>query len=235
MNWIEIASVAVGSGVIGFSGFKAFSSVPEAYRGIKTTLGKAVRDKETGEAIIFQPGGKWMWPYFQTMNTLRIQGNILHYENLTITLKNNLTYSFDAFITYDVIDEPKWIEHILFKNESPDLFVGNHFLKTIQKILHKSEELDVKNASARLKKELSPILEESGFIVQDCEIMLFTETAVSQFLRGVDYRIQKALEYKDQIDGNVLCAALGVNAVVTINNDNQVLSIPLPSADQVLE
>lgn len=225
MDWIGIASVVAGTGFAGFSGFKAFSSVPEAHKGIRTTLGKAVRDKKTGKAKIFDPGGKWMWPFVQSMNNLRMRGNILHYENLTITLKNNLTYSFDAFITYDVIDDPEWIEHILFKLENPDLFVGNHFLKTIQRVLHKSEELDVKNASTRLRKEISPILESNGFVVQDCEIMLFTETSVSQFLRGVDYRIQKALEYKDQIDTNVLCAALGVNAVVTINNEKEELTL----------
>lgn len=217
-----LASVVGGGGAI-FSGFKAFSTVTEAERGVKTTFGKAKRDKKTGKIKMYGPGGKWMFPFVQKMPTLRMKGNILHYENLMITLKEKLTYKFNAFITYDVKDDPDAVEHIMFNLEDRDLFVGNHFLKTIQKILHKSEELDLKNASSRLKKEMTSILDANGWEVRDCEIMMFAETSVSQFLRGVDYRISKALEYKDQLSSNILCAALGVNAVVTIDEEDKEL------------
>ena len=220
-NLLYILASIVGTGGALFSGFKAFSSITENERGVRTFLGKAKRDKETGKVVVYQPGGKWMLPFLHQMVKLRIKGNLITYENLTITLKNNLTYKFNAFITYDVKDDPDAIEHILFNEEDRDHFVGNHFLKSIQKVLHKTEELDLKTASARLMKEVSPRLEEKGWTVTDCDIMLFAETAVSQFLRGVDYRIQKALEYQDQLSPKLLCAALGVSAVVTVDDEDK--------------
>lgn len=221
MDLSLIVASIIGGGFSIFSGIQAFSTVHEAEKGIKTTLGKAQRDKKTGKPIIYEPGGKWMWPFFQKVETLRMRGNIVNHVNLSITLKNNLTYKFNAFITYDVKDDPDCIYHILFNLEERDLFVENQFMKAIQKVLHRSEELDVKSASARLKKEMVPVMEENGWIVLDCDIMLFTETPVSQFLRGVDYRIQKALEYKDLLPNNLLCAALGVNAVVTVEDEDK--------------
>lgn len=213
-----IASV-LGGGTGIFSAFKAYSNVEEGHKSVRTTWGKAVRDKKTGLPKIYEPGGKWMWPFAQKMNNLRMSGNIVTLENLSITLKNNLTYNFDAFITYDVKDDPQSIFNILFILENRDVFVENQFKKMIQKVLHRSEELDVKAASSRIKKEMSLVLDESGWIVTDCDIMLFTETSVSQFLRGVDYRIQKAIEFKDQLPNNLLCSALGVNAVVNVQDD----------------
>lgn len=225
MDWVYIlGSLATAGGAI-FSGFKAFSTIKEAEKGVRTTWGKAQRNKVTGEVVVHDPGGKWMWPFAQKMDTLRTKGNFVSYDNLSITLKNNLTYKFNAFITYDVIEEPHWIEHILYKLEDRDLFVGNHFMRAIQNVLHRSEELDVKNASARLKKAMEPILSANGWVVQDCEIMMFTETPVSQFLRGVDYRIQKAIEYKDILPVSLLCSALGVNSVVTVEEEEKEFTI----------
>ena len=212
-----LASIIGGGGAI-FSGFKAFSSIPEGYKGVKTTWGKASRNEDTGEIIVWEPGGKWIWPWRQEVESLRMEGNFVEHRDLSITLKNNLTYKFHAFVTYDVKDDPASIEHILFKMENRDLFVENQFMKIIHKVLHKSEELDVKNQSNRLRREMSVIMEENGWIVTDCDIMLFTETPVSQFLRGVDYRIQKAIEYKDQLPQALLCSALGVNSVVTVDD-----------------
>ena len=214
-----IASVLSGGTAI-FSGFKAFSSVQEAHKSIRTRFGKAKRYKKgpnKGEVIIYGPGGTWMFPFVDKMNPVRMKGNITNYKDLSITLKNNLTYKFEAFITYDVIDETDWIYHVAFNLENFESTIGNQFLTAIQKILYKSEELDIKNAAARLKKEISPVAEENGFLIKDCEIMLFTETPTSQFLRGVDYRLAKAVEYQHILPSNILCAALGVNAVVTVD------------------
>jgi regulator of protease activity HflC (stomatin/prohibitin superfamily) len=215
MDWtLILATIAGSSGAI-LSGLKAYSTVKEGERGVLLTFGKAQRD-EYGDVVVYEPGGRWIWPWAQKMDTLRVQKNIISYEGLTITLKNNLTYKFNAMLVYDVIEEPKWIEHILYKMEDRDSYVGVYFMQAIQKVLHRSEELDIKNASNRLKKELSIILEANGWRIEDIDVTLFTETPISQFLRGTDYRISKALEYKDQLPDNVLCAALGVNAVVTV-------------------
>lgn len=216
MDWTTVILGTAGTFVTVFSGIKAFTFVNEAEIGVKTRYGRAIRDKETNEIILIKPGGRWLLPFAEKIEKLRVSGNIVNLKNMTITLKNNLTYSFSGYVMYDVVVTPEVIEKILFRQENRDIVVENLFQKAIQKELHRSDELDVQASSIKIRRALTSAMEELGWIVTDCAIVMFTETPTSQFLRGVDYRIQKALEYKDELPENILCAALGVNAVVTI-------------------
>jgi regulator of protease activity HflC (stomatin/prohibitin superfamily) len=224
MDWSLILASILGGGLTIFSGFKAYSSIKEGEVGVKLNWGKAARD-EHGEIILHYPGVRWLIPYKQKMETLRIKKNIITLTDLTITLKNNLTYKFEAFLFYDTICNPKNVENILFYMEDRDIYVENNFKKAIQKVLHKSEELDIKNASSRLKRELEPILIANGWTIDDVDIVLFAETPTSQLLRGIDYRIEKALEYQDQLNPQILSAALGANAFIPIESHDSEVEI----------
>lgn len=225
MDWSLILASILGGGATIFSGIRAFSAVHEGWVGVKLAWGKAERNKETGEINLYGPGVKWLIPFKEKMQTVQIKKNMIHLDDLTITLKNNLTYKFEAAIIYDVINEPKHIENIMFLMESPDLFVELCFKKAIQKVLHKSEELDINKASSNLMKELKPVLLENGWIIRDVDIMLFAETVASQVLRGVDYRIEKALEYQDQLSPQLLAAAMGVSAMIPIEPEDNLLEL----------
>jgi len=209
MDWAYILASAGGI----FSGFKAVTFVREGERGILLTFGKAKRSKD-GKVKLWGPGFRPMIPFVQRVEKIHMQKNTLNFPNFTVTLKNNLSYIFSGYIVYHIMDTPDWVEHALFRLEDVDAFVTVNFEQAVQKVMWKMDELELDGVDDKLLTQVNRILKKNGIEAEQCGVTGLTETPVSQSFRGVDYRIQKALEFKDQLSECILAAAIGATPTV---------------------
>lgn len=209
-DWAYLLAAAGGI----WSGVKSVSFVAEGERGILLTFGKARRQPD-GTVRVFGPGFRPIIPFAQRIAKTHMQKNTLWFENLQVTLGNNLSYTFDAYVSYHIIDEPQWIEHVLFTLEDSVEFVGVKFRTIVQESLWNANPDDVMDIANKLKREVGKRLRTDGIQVDECGISSFAETLVSQTFRGIDYRIEKALEFQGQLPTAVLSAALGAMSTVS--------------------
>lgn len=204
--------LAAGGGL--WSGIKSVSFVAEGERGVLLTFGKARREAD-GKIRVFGPGFRPLIPFAQRIVKTHMQKNTLWFENLQVTLGNGLSYTFDAYISYHIKDDPQWIEHVLFTLEDAVEFVGVKFRTIIQESLWGASPDEVPVIADKLQKAVERQLRSDGIKIDECGISSFAETSVSQMFRGIDYRIGKAIEYQDALPSCVLAAALGATATVS--------------------
>lgn len=210
-EWLAYMVAAAG-GI--WSGIKTVSFVSEGELGVLLTFGKAARDKETGEVRILKPGFRALIPFAQRIVKIHIQKNTLWFENLMVTMGNNLTYTFDAYISYHIDHSPAKIEHVLFTLEDVVEFVGVTYRTEIQSLLWKHGDADMQTIAKKIKVNISKKLEADGILVDDCGISSFAETPVSQGLRGIDYKMDKIREHIGKMPDCVLVAAIGAMPTV---------------------
>lgn len=201
-----------------FSGAKAISIVSEGERGILLTLGKASRTS-TGEVKVYGPSNfRLIIPFVQRIKKTHIRKNTMEITNLTVTFGDNISYHFNAFILYHVVNTPKDIEKVLIDLEDPKEFVSLNFSKAVQEAMYKYNDpyspTFFEKVSKKIKEKVEKVLMDNGFEIEDCGISSFVETPVSQALRGVDYRIAKAIEFAGQLPNNILAAAIGATPII---------------------
>lgn len=202
-----------------FGGAKSLSStVKEGELGVKTTFGKASRGRD-GKVIVVGPKKiPFLIPFVQKFVKTHIKGNTQHLPDMRVTLKNSLSYSFDAALEYDILDDPDHLENILFTLEDHLEFITLNFKQAIQTVLYKYDDTpdQMKELGLKIKKELTTLLGDNGFKIKSCGILNLSETATSQGSRSVDYRIQAAQNHLgvDRLPECVLMAALGSTPVV---------------------
>ena len=226
MDWqyilLTIASI--------FGGAKSLSStIREGEKGVKTTFGKASRTKDGKVKVLGPKKIPFVIPFVQKFEKTHIKSNTQHLPDMRITLKNTLSYTFDASVEYDILDDPDHLENVLFVLEDHLEFVTLNFKIAIQTVLYQYDSAPekMKSVGADIKKELTTLLGDHGFKVIRCGIINLSETATSQGSRSVDYRIQAAQNHLgvDKLPDCVLMAALGSTPVVGMNdckNDNEI-------------
>lgn len=230
MAW-DIAYILGSLGAVGGI-FKSLSStIQEGELGCKTTFGKASRHKKgplKGKIKVMSPTKMpFVIPFAQKLNRIHIEDNTTHLPNMRITLKNSLSYTFDASVSFDVLTEPEQIESILFKIEDWDEFLVLRFKEAIQNVLYGYDETPdaMREVGKDIKKELTKLIKEhcdtnkrpNPFKITNCGILNLSETATSQASRSVDYRIAAAMAHLgvDKLPDCVLAAALGATPVVS--------------------
>ncbi len=206
-----------------FGGAKSLSStIKEGEKGVKTTFGKASRTKDGKVKVIGPQKVPILLPFVQKFVKTHIKSNTQHLPDMRITLKNGLSYTFDASIEYDILDDPDHMENVLFVLEDHLEFITLNFKIAIQGVLYKYDETPekMKVVGADIKKELIALLGDNGFKVKTCGILNLSETPTSQGSRSVDYRIQAALDHLGvkKLPECVLMAALGSTPVVGMND-----------------
>lgn len=215
MDWSTILLTASGI----FGGAKSLSqTVLEGEMGVKTTFGKAHRGKD-GKVIVVGPQKvPILVPFVQKFVKTHIKSNTQHLPDMRITLKNTLSYTYDSFFSYDVLSDPDHLENVLFTLEDHLEFVTLNFKLAVQTVLYKYDDTpdQMKDVGEKIKKELTKLLGDNGFVVKTCGILNLSETPTSQGSRSVDYRIQAAKEHLgvEKLPECVLMAALGSTPVV---------------------
>lgn len=219
MDWGYMLMTAGGI----FGGAKSLSqTILEGEKGVKTTFGKAHRGKD-GKVIVVGPKKvPILIPFIQKFVKTHIKGNTQHLPDMRITLKNSLSYSFDAALEYDILDDPDHLENILFTLEDHLEFITLNFKQAIQTVLYKYDDTpaQMKEVGLKIKKELTVLLGDNGYNVKSCGILNLSETPTSQGSRSVDYRIQAAKDHLgvDKLPECVLMAALGSTPVVGMSD-----------------
>lgn len=219
MDWTYILASAAGI----FGGAKSLSSfIAEGEKGVKTTFGKASRGRD-GKVIVVGPKKvPILIPFVQKFVKTHIKDNTQHLPDMRITLKNTLSYTFDSFVNYSILDDPDHLENVLFTLEDHLEFITLNFKLAVQTVLYQYDDTPekMKVVGADIKKELTKLLGDSGFVVNSCGIINLSETATSQGSRSVDYRIQAAKDHLgvDKLPECVLMAALGSTPVVGMSD-----------------
>ena len=219
MDWGYIlASVA---GVMG--GAKALSAtIREGEKGVKVTFGKASRTKDGKVKVLGPKKIPFLIPFVLRFEKTHIKSNTQHLPDMRITLKNTLSYTFDASVDYDILDDPDHLENVLFVLEDHLEFVVLNFKIAIQTVLYQYDSAPekMKTVGADIKKELTALLGDNGFKVNRCGIINLSETPTSQGSRSVDYRIEAAQNHLgvEKLPECVLMAALGSTPVVGMDD-----------------
>ena len=109
-------------------------------------------------------------PFVQKFEKTHIKSNTQHLPDMRITLKNTLSYTFDASVEYDILDDPDHLENVLFVLEDHLEFVTLNFKIAIQTVLYQYDSAPekMKSVGADIKKELTTLLGDHGFKVIRC-------------------------------------------------------------------
>lgn len=227
MAWDWLTTGLLSGGGI-FSAIKSVNNViNEGERGILLTMGKAARHKKgtlKGKVKVYSPASfRVIIPFLQKFKKIHIKKNTHTIENLTVTFDDNLSYNFNASLFYHIPDDPDAIESVLTTVGEIEEFIALTFGIVVQDVMYRQTSADKVNLMTsladKIKRKVEIELKEHGFVVDKCGIYNFVETSVSQSLRGVDYRIQKALEHKGEMPNIVLAAAIGATPTVTACDD----------------
>lgn len=212
MNWIELLS-AVGTSGLAISKSGYFVKTGEI--GCVTTFGTVKRDKN-GKVKLIGSGFKFVIPFAQTILKVHTRKNTDSFENLFITLKNGISYKFNAYIVYHIMPNPDAIENVLFTLDNFKEFVQITFEKAIQQSLEGLSEINNTAINERLTNLIKPVLEKQGIDVDDCGLISFTATEQSQQLLGLKYKISIA-ENEANLDSGIMAAILGATPTVVTN------------------
>lgn len=219
MDWMYLIASAGGI----FGGVKSLSStVREGEKGIKTTFGKASRTRDGKVKVVGPQKVPILIPFVQKFVKTHIKDNTQHLPDMRITLKNTLSYTYDAFLTWDILDDPDHLEHVLFILEDHLEFITLNFKLAVQTVLYQYDDTPdkMKIVGNDIKRELTKLLGDNGFVIKTCGIINLSETATSQGSRSVDYRIQAAQNHLgvERLPECVLMAALGSTPVVGMSD-----------------
>lgn len=228
MSWEYIVLIVTSI----FGGIKSVgTTIREGELGCRTTFGKAQRVKKgahAGKIKVLSPTKlPFVIPFVQKINKVHIEDNTTHLPDMRITLKNSLSYTFDASVCFDIIVDPDCIETLLFKIEDWEEWFTLRFKEAIQNVLYGYDETPdmMKQVGKDIKKELAKLIKEhcdntsrpNPFKITNCGILNLSETATSQASRSVDYRIAAAVAHLnvEKLPDCVLAAALGATPVVS--------------------
>jgi hypothetical protein len=215
MDWIGLFSALAGSGVaVAKSGY--FVKTGEV--GAITTFG-SVKRGNNGKIILLNAGFKLVIPFAQSILKVHTRKNTDNFSGLFITLKNGISYKFNAYVVYHVIDEPDAIENVLFTLDDYKEFVQITFEKAIQQSLEGLTEINNTKINEKLTTLIKPVLRKQGIDVDDCGLISFTATEQSQHLLGLQYKINVAKEAI--LDNGIMAAILGATPTVVTNNSTQ--------------
>lgn len=184
-----------------------------------TTFGKAKRNSDGTVKLVHQ-GFKFIIPFVQTLDKVHTQKNSSLYNGLGVTLKNGISYSFNAFIVYHIKPTAFAIENVLFKLEDYEQYVSLMYEKVIQDVLQEVDTLDSKKFNKEIKDLLTPLLDKEGIELDDCGLVSFTATEVSQQLLGINYKLQ--LASTSTLPNNILAAAIGATPTVSVEKSIEV-------------
>lgn len=213
-----LTGIGTGVGAL-ISFFSSFKWVKEGELGVLTTFGKASRNND-GTVKLVQKGFKFIIPFIQTLDKVHTQKNTSLYSGLGVTLKNGISYSFNAFIVYHIKPTEFAIENVLFKLEDYEQYVSLMYEKVIQDVLQEVDQLDSKKFNQEIKDLLKPILSKEGIQLDDCGLVSFTATEVSQQLLGINYKLQ--LASTSNLPNNILAAAIGATPTVSVEKSIEV-------------
>jgi len=210
---MELLSVggALGSAIAAL--FKAGYFVKTGEVGAITTFGAVSRTKN-GEIKLLGPGFKMVIPFAQTIVKVHTRKRTENFSNWSITLKNGLSYTFDAYMVYHVKSDANSIENVLFSLENYQEYILTVFERAVQSSLQDLERIDNKEINEKLVASLKPILEREGVELDDCGLVSFTATEQSQQLLSINFKLDIA--EKSTLDKGVLSAILG--AIPTVNS-----------------
>ena len=209
---MELLSVggAVGSAILSI--FKAGYFVKTGEIGAVTTFGAVNRTRD-GKIKLLGPGFKMVIPFAQTIVKVHTRKRTSNFSNWSITLKNGLSYTFDAYMVYHVKSDPQSVENILFSLQDYEQYILTVFERAVQTSLQDLERIDNKGINEKLVKSLKPILDKEGVELDDCGLISFTATEQSQQLLSINFKLDIA--EKSNLDKGVLSAILGAVPMVS--------------------
>ena len=209
------------AGVIGFISavFKSIVIVQEGELGTKTTFGALDRHKN-GDLKLLKPGFNFVMPFVQQVKKVHLKTNTYEIKDLSVTLKNKLSYNFKGFITLHIIAETKPIENILYTIENYVELITVSFEKEIQKILNKSEIIDTDTINKELFDSIYSILIKEGIEVTDCGLVNFTLTPQSEAMLALNYKID-IVKSNNDLNDNILCSLLGAISTVQVQDKKE--------------
>lgn len=208
---MTLEAVSTGLGALA-TFLSIFRWVKEGEVGVMTTFGKAKRDSNK-KVVLVKPGFVFIFPVVQGINKLHVKKNSDSYSGLSVTLKNGLSYNFNAYVVYWVKPDPDSIENVLFVVEDYKQFVALLFEKCIQEVLQGVERLDAVELSSGISDKLRPLLDNEGIHLESCGLISFAATEASQHFLGINYKLELAKESK--LPENIVAAAIGATPVVT--------------------
>lgn len=212
MDWLGLTSTLFGSSVaVAKSGY--FVKTGEV--GALTTFG-AVKRGSDGKIVLIYEGFKFVVPFAQTIIKVHTKKNTEAFSDLFITLKNGISYKFNAYIVYHVMNDPISIENILFTLDNYKEFVQITFEKAIQQSLEGLSEINNTKINEKLTSIVKPILNIQGIDVDDCGLISFTATDQSQQLLGLHYKINIA--DTTNLPSGIMAAILGATPTVVSGN-----------------
>lgn len=194
----------------------AFNFVKEGEIGCITTFGKAHRNSK-GDLKLIKSGFKIIVPFVQKIHKVHIKKNTSSYKDLKITLKNGLSYNFDAYIVYHTILNSKSVENIIFGLENYQEYVSLIFERVIQDVLQNVEEVEFEKINKKMMDKVKPLLQKEGFQVDECGLLSFSATENSQSLLGINYKLKIAGNSK--IDKGIIATAIGATPTVDVNKN----------------
>ncbi len=205
------------------SAFTGLSFVREGEIGSITRFGKAKRDKQ-GKIKLIQPGFKWMIPLVHSMHKVHLRKDSLVLEDLTVTLQNDLSYHYSAFVSYHVSKEPNHVEIFLYGVENPHELVEQAFSSALSELLagkNSAEDINKEAISTALEAKLKvSFLKDFGVEFDECGLTSFTESHEAQQVNVAKAKIKIAETHygsKEKIPEVVMAVCFGALPTMSVN------------------
>lgn len=228
---MDIVSWLAAIGGVGGAIKSLGTTIREGELGCKTTFGKASRHNKgdlKGQIKVMSPTKlPFVFPFVQKIHKVHVKDNTTHLPNMRITLKNSLSYTFDCYMCFDILQDSRSIEEVLFLREDWEEWLTLQFKTAVQNTLYGYDETPEKMKEVRkdVKIELEKLIAEevkkdgahNCFKIKHCGVFNLSETSTSQASRSVDYRIAAAMAHLGvtKLPDCVLAAALGATPVVS--------------------
>ena len=201
----------------------SFTLVKEGELGSLTSFGKAARGRD-GKIKVIKPGFKLLVPFKDKIRRAHIRMDTVSLHNLTVTLKNGLSYHYSAFVSYHVSEKPEDLEKYLYQVEDAKALIESKLSSEVRELLAanvSTEEITLDKISADLQNKLTDyLIQKIGVILDACGLTSFTESSQAQLVNVSKAKMELAQAHygKEQaIPDAVVAACLGAMPVVSGN------------------
>ena len=214
--------VIAGSSIL-ITAFNSIAFVKEGELGSLTAFGKAVRTRDKKIKVI-KPGFRLLVPFKDKIRRAHIRMDTVSLHNLTVTLKNGLSYNYSAFVSYHVSDRPDDLEKYLYQVEDAKALIESKLSSEVRELLAvnvSTEEITLDKISADLQKKLTEyLIQKIGVTLDACGLTSFTESAQAQLVNVSKAKLDLAKAYYGEngtVPEAVVAACLGAMPVVSGN------------------
>lgn len=215
--------------------FAGFRFVREGEKGSISRFGKARRNND-GKIKVVNPGIVFFIPFVDSINRIHMRIRTLEYANLSATLTNGLSYKYEVFIIYKVIDNPDDIEKALYLVENLPAAVGSQIQKAAWEFVSSAasrSEVTNEKFSKIAKEKLDEFFKRDfGVEIESCGINHFTESEQSQQATMINHKFVLAKEHLDKLPHGIVAACVGAVPTVPTSSQKQEGSAPITSGDE---